>query len=326
MKYHDSHADSKVKMQSVVNLLDDYGLAYTPLNYAVAYEYVSGINQELVHALNQHIASRNVDPFVMESLSSEFINSMPEQDNKTIVGLSDNIDSMAEVCEQSTSGFIALDEQIKGKLESPEHVSAITNTVSKLQSAQEHLQHLVLEAQEQAAHIREELASAKLAALTDPLTNLKNRHGLKNTFEMYVQEQHKSALCVAMVDIDHFKNFNDAYGHLIGDVILRRIAKLLSEQLEGIGEAFRYGGEEFLVMIPDVHCDKALAIAEEIREKVANLRFVSAKTKERLPKLTISIGLSEMKNSDEFDTIVARADDAMYKAKNAGRNRVVVEQ
>ena len=77
-------------------------------------------------------------------------------------------------------------------------------------------------------------------------------------------------------------------------------------------------------MIPDVHSDKALAITEEIREKVANLRFVSAKTKERLPKLTISIGLSEMQNNDEFDAIVSRADDAMYKAKNAGRNRVVV--
>jgi len=324
MKYHDSHADSKVKMQSAVSLLDEHDLAYTPVNYAVAYEYVSGVNQELVHALDQYIADHNVDPFVMESLSSEFINMAPVQDNTTIVSLSGNIDSMAEVCNQSTSGFISLDEQIKGNLQSSAQISEIAATVSALQVSQEKLQSLVLETQEQAKQICDELTTAKLAALTDPLTNLKNRQGLKNTFEMYVQEQQKSDLCVAMVDIDHFKNFNDAYGHLIGDVILRRIAKLLNEQLKGMGEAFRYGGEEFLVMIPNTHSDKALAITEEIREKVAKLRFVSAKTKERLPKLTISIGLSKMQNNDEFDAIVSRADDAMYKAKNAGRNRVVV--
>lgn len=324
MKYHDSYADSKVKMQSALSLLDEHGLAYTPVNYAVAYEYVSGINQELVSALDQYIASRNVDPFVMESLSSEFINTVPEQDDTTIVRLSDNIDGMARVCQQSASGFAVLDGQINNNLQQPEKAQEISATIDALNTAQEQLNRLVDEAQEQAKQIRDELASAKLAALTDPLTNLKNRHGLKNTFYSYVHEQQKSDLCVAMIDIDYFKNFNDVYGHLIGDVILRRIAKLLSEQLNGIGEAFRYGGEEFLVMIPDMHTDRALLITEEIRQKVENLRFVSAKTKQRLPKLTISIGLSEMQSSDEFEAVLSRADDAMYRAKNAGRNQVVL--
>ena len=324
MKYHDSYDDSKVKMQSAISLLDEYQLAYTPVNYAVAYEYISGLNKELVNALDQYIANHNVDPFVMESLSSEFINITTMQDDASIVRLSNNIDGMAQLCEHLSSNFVELDSHIKGNFQSPELISAMTATMSALRASQEQLQNLVVEAQEQAKKIHDELATAKLAALTDPLTNLKNRHGLKNTFDMYVHEQSKTDLCLAMIDIDHFKNFNDVYGHLIGDVILRRIAKLLSHQLKGIGEAFRYGGEEFLVMLPDVHSEQAAQIAETIRRKVENLRFVSTKTKERLPKLTISIGLSEMQQDDELETILSRADDAMYKAKKAGRNRVVV--
>ena len=323
MKYHDSYVDSQAKMQQALTLLDDYSLAYNPVNYAVAYEYISGVNQDLIESLNEFINSKNVDPYALESLYHQFISNRHERDEACVFQLSESIDNLGSASEEAGSAVGQLDECVQAfKENSEESLQSIQAVTESLKLSHNKINKYVQEAQKHTQTIKDELATARMEALTDPLTKLLNRHGLSKMFEFYVQELHKSQLNAAIIDIDHFKKFNDEYGHLIGDVILRRIAKLLQEVTESSGEAFRYGGEEFLILLPDTDLSSAQAFAEEVRTKVEKLRFVSAKTKERLPKLTISIGVSEYIEGEAMESLISRADEAMYKAKNGGRNQV----
>lgn len=324
MKYHDSYAESKDKMQSALRLLDEHNLAYNPLNYAVAYEYISGINRDLIDSLNEYIETKSVDPYAFESLYREYISSRIERDEESVYQLSETIDNLHNANSASANTMGQLDEKVQAiNGDGGNGYDELKHVVEDLKSTQVRMNKFIKEAQEQAQTIKDELATAKMEALTDPLTKLLNRHGLKKMFDFYIQDLSKTKLNAAIVDIDHFKRFNDEYGHLIGDVILRRIAKLLQEVMDSAGEAFRYGGEEFLILIPDTDLRSAHSIVEDIRSRVEKLRFVSAKTKERLPKLTISGGVSQYVPGEAMENLISRADEALYKAKNDGRNQVI---
>lgn len=321
MKYHDSHADSHVKMQSAIQLLEEHSLAYTPINYAVAYDYVSGVNHRLIGLLNEYVQAKNLDAYAFESLYNEFIANRSERDESSVYRLNEVIGHLGEACTNSNQVVGALDSSISEQCEES-GVPELKALLAELKSSQIKMNECIKEAQAQAQTIKNELESAKIEAITDPLTKLLNRQGLKKMFDAYVRGTPEVKLSAAMVDIDHFKQFNDDYGHLIGDVILRRIAKLLLEVLDNNGEAFRYGGEEFLILIPDTDLAAAIEMVESIRARVEKLRFVSAKTKERLPKLTISAGVTQFRAGEQMDSLISRADDALYTAKNAGRNQV----
>lgn len=325
MKYHDSNAESQEKMQSALRLLDEHSLAYNPLNYAVAYEYVSGVNRDLIDSLNEYIETKSVDPYAFESLYREYISNRIERDEASVYQLSETIDNLNSANSTSASTVGKLDEKVQSIISENGEIGMLElrQVVDELKSSQARMNKFIKEAQEQTQTIKDELATAKMEALTDPLTKLLNRHGLKKMFDFYIQDLSKSQLHAAIVDIDHFKKFNDEFGHLIGDVILRRIAKLLQEVMDSAGEAFRYGGEEFLILIPDTDLNSAHSIVEEIRSRVEKLRFVSAKTKEKLPRLTISGGVSGYVPGEAMENLISRADEALYKAKNEGRNQVV---
>lgn len=127
---------------------------------------------------------------------------------------------------------------------------------------------------------------------------------------------------MVVADIDHFKKFNDQYGHLVGDLILKRLSKLFKEELPIPCEDFRFGGEEFVILMPQCNKERAMDIAESIRVGVSKLRFKGAKTGERLPKMIISLGVSEWQAEDELEHMIMRADHVLYEAKNNGRNQV----
>jgi diguanylate cyclase (GGDEF)-like protein len=121
-----------------------------------------------------------------------------------------------------------------------------------------------------------------------------------------------------MFDIDHFKAINDTYGHSVGDYVLQTLAQIAKENLREIDYLVRWGGEEFIIIAPETDLGRAKALAERIRTAIGNYRF------DQTGKITISFGVTEFKENDTEDTFIRRADDAMYKAKEKGRNRVEV--
>ncbi len=161
------------------------------------------------------------------------------------------------------------------------------------------------------------------AASTDYLTGLPNRRALAQYGAKRFREAARSgtALAVAILDIDHFKAFNDTYGHGLGDDILRVVARTLQGNVRSSDLAGRWGGEEFLVLLPETQLDGALAVANKIRESVAMTEF---KVNRPGIQLTISLGVCEYKPDQNIFEAISRADQALFQAKLGGRNRAIV--
>jgi two-component system cell cycle response regulator len=161
-------------------------------------------------------------------------------------------------------------------------------------------------------------------ALTDELTGLYNRrYVFAHLNELSARIGEPNAFAVAIFDIDHFKQVNDQYGHPAGDEVLRELARRAERQVRSVDLVGRMGGEEFIVVMPETSLPNAVAVAERLRAAVADPLFTLSDTGQKLP-VTISIGVTIAGDPDDMiDTILKRADDALYSAKHGGRNRVV---
>jgi len=161
-------------------------------------------------------------------------------------------------------------------------------------------------------------------SITDEMTGLYNKRffNKKMSEETIYALKWDKPMSVMVIDIDHFKSYNDSYGHWEGDQVIIRIGKILSSLIEDGQWPFRYGGEEFVLLLPDTKCDDAYQIAEYLHKTVAGQIFTTAM---KSPiSVTVSIGLTELRPNDNYETIFQRADEALYKAKENGRNQIVI--
>jgi len=159
-------------------------------------------------------------------------------------------------------------------------------------------------------------------AITDPLTGTRNRRGITiSTLEaMAHAERYGHPLSVAMIDVDHFKDVNDTHGHKAGDRVLQGVAAILTETLRLPDKIGRYGGEEFLLVMPETGLNETSKITERIRQQVSESEFDIG---DRKVTLTISIGAALFEKGEDLEQLVSRADRALYRAKASGRNSVV---
>lgn len=165
---------------------------------------------------------------------------------------------------------------------------------------------------------------AVTTAMIDPLTGLNNRGAMAVTLnrEMDRMRRHGQDMSILMVDIDNFKELNDRYGHLAGDDVLRQVAQLIDNTIRGCDACFRFGGEEFLVMLTDSNLPLARLVAERLRHTVCE----QARAPGPQSPVTISVGVAHFDNESDWPELVERADRALYQAKQQGRNRVVTHQ
>jgi diguanylate cyclase (GGDEF)-like protein len=184
-------------------------------------------------------------------------------------------------------------------------------------------------------HGREELAAANEALLgknkeleelsiTDSLTGLYNRKHLMETLtgEVARSLRHQRPFVLLIIDIDHFKDFNDTYGHLAGDEVLRRMGAVFKGSIRNCDYAARYGGEEFIVILPEIGPEDGVQAAERIRHRVAEEKISSNGDS---VTVTISVGVASFpEHGDDAETMISKADSALYQAKKRGRNRVVL--
>ena len=162
-------------------------------------------------------------------------------------------------------------------------------------------------------------------AITDPLTSIMNRRGITVGLldAMAQAERYRTPLTVAMADIDHFKEINDTYGHEAGDRVLKNVAAILSEALRMPDKVGRYGGEEFLIVLPHTNLAQGSKIVERIRASVSKKIFDQGAKKARV---TISIGVTQFKPGEDLEQLMSHADKALYDAKKGGRNLVVARK
>lgn len=162
---------------------------------------------------------------------------------------------------------------------------------------------------------------AQERAMTDALTGLLNRYGLQHVLahEHAEARRYNRPLSCLMIDLDHFKTANDTYGHAAGDLALQQAAGVLREAVRGADTVFRYGGEEFLALLPETDLEGAAALGEKIRAAAAARPFGDSA---RLFHLTLSVGASSLFDNESGNDMIARADMALYNAKKRGRDRV----
>lgn len=160
-------------------------------------------------------------------------------------------------------------------------------------------------------------------ALQDALTGVGNRVAMQQTLQRDIDtaQRHKQALSVLMIDIDYFKRINDTYGHSTGDTVLTQVAKMIENQLRATDALFRYGGEEFLAVLPNTCQQHALLVAERLRHDLETLVIHDG---QHAISVTVSIGCATLRSDDSLQTILQRSDVALYAAKNNGRNQVQV--
>jgi diguanylate cyclase (GGDEF)-like protein len=174
----------------------------------------------------------------------------------------------------------------------------------------------------------EALARAEVAqerAMTDPLTGLLNRYGLQRilTHEHAEALRYDRALSCLMIDLDNFKGINDSYGHSMGDAALQQVANILTDAVRGSDMVCRYGGEEFVVLLPETNLEGAVALGEKIRAAAEARLFGDGRDDRSHFRLTLSAGAATISDHESGNDMLARADMALYQAKAQGRNRVV---
>jgi diguanylate cyclase (GGDEF)-like protein len=161
------------------------------------------------------------------------------------------------------------------------------------------------------------------SAATDPLTGVKNRAAMESSMkrELGLANRQGYPISLILFDIDHFKKINDQYGHLIGDQVLRSVAKVAEETIRDSDMIFRFGGEEFLVLLNGTQLSGAALLAERMRRKIEELEIFP----DLDMRIAASFGVVSLQEDESAETIFMRVDNAMYRAKNNGRNRVVVD-
>lgn len=174
------------------------------------------------------------------------------------------------------------------------------------------------------SQLNEKLAESSQQPETDALTGIANRLRLINEFESVSKEAATEGfpVCLLMIDIDHFKKFNEVHGHQVGDHVLRFLAKTLVNCTKGRDLAARYGGEEFAVLLPKTDLNGAVTVANQIRESVAEKRMRRKANGEELGHITLSGGCARYKLGESFDSLVKRANASLHEAKQHGRNQV----
>jgi|SRR5690554_1851423 len=206
--------------------------------------------------------------------------------------------------------FIFEDQLVAARKEAEQALMAQRAATDALQLAQEDLELK----QQQLMRLNEQL---QRLATTDELTQLENRRSFEETLEyqLALQKRQAGQAGLMLLDIDHFKKINDIHGHSAGDDVLRRVGKILREQVRDIDTPARIGGEEFVVLMPSADFQGLLTAAERIRQKIANTRWQHG-------TVTLSIGITMLHESDDRERVLQRVDKALYHAKRTGRNKV----
>lgn len=312
-------------------------LAPTPDTFELWYVYYSGQSPEVSRAIDILIANKQkitderckelYQRFLSEARDEEAVRRAGDQINTTIRSVS----GVVKDVRTATSEYSSRLGGVSGKIEHVEDAdelkeilnSMMTDTESMI--AQNHrLEEQLDKSSEVMDALQRDLENVRKEALTDGLTGLANRKAFDSEIKRIAHEaeEDSATFSLLMVDIDHFKSFNDNFGHQIGDQVLRLVARTLTDGVKGRDVAARYGGEEFAIILPDTPLHAGVIVGEALRKAVATKDVINRNTGEKLSRITMSVGVAEYNDGEDTVELIERADAALYTAKHNGRNQV----
>ena len=337
---HDEHERTLAFAETALNQIKALKLSAHPRNFEVWYAYATGHNPGLNQAINDFVAreapltDEELERLYDKHLSPVRFTERIDAVGGKIMGEIEQVMSMIDVAIGSASNYgeslAGATQRIASDADRDQLrfiVETLVRSTQEVEVTNQTLQKRLVDSRDEIRELQENLEVVRTESLTDPLTTLANRKYLEDAIVHLIGEaQAKGApLSVILTDIDHFKTFNDTYGHLTGDQVLRLVAITLKQNLKGRDVAARYGGEEFAVLLPRTVLSDGVTVAEHIRRAIMGKELIRRSTGETLGHVTISLGVAAWRKGDTMASLLERADSCLYAAKRAGRNRVVSE-
>jgi diguanylate cyclase len=311
-----------------------------PRNYEIWYVYATGYNAALNKIVNETLARQGkLTEADLDQIYETYLSQLRTTDRIDKVGarVISEIDEVMNLITDALGATHAFGDRLDGATtdlaaaRDRDAVKAVVDSLVKstlqMRENNKALEARLVTSKQEINSLQQSLEAIRAETLTDPLTGLGNRKYFDRAVEDAVKLalENGEPLSLMMFDIDHFKSFNDNYGHLTGAPVLRLLAMSLQATIKGQDITARYGGEEFAVVLPNTALRQALTVADHIRRAVMSKELKKKSTGEILGRVTISVGVSMLQNGDDTDSLIERADACLYAAKRNGRNRVVCE-
>jgi len=325
-------------IKQILPLMVRHNVAANPINYAIWYDYVAGNNAKLTEVVNKLISQQiPIDSEISIELykkhvcnaSLESFEKINEHIQKVIAQASISINDTykkAEITNDSFQKKTLVLENISEATDIKIVLQEIIQETQSLAATSQAMKNKLDEANKEMELLRLELTQVRQMAVTDGLTGLLNRRAFDMTLAEIIEQSEPDKTYLSLLDIDHFKRVNDDYGHTVGDNVIKYVAALMKKHSEDHHYVARYGGEELAIIMPNTSEDKAIEISENIRSSMESSRLKRKDNNQPLHKITLSIGIAQLRAGDDSESLVVRADSALYQAKETGRNKVVHHQ
>lgn len=322
--------------------LKKIGIPASPTNYEVWYAHVEGRNPALsraIHAatdafgkVSQQAADEIYQCHLQRADFSRSVMDLMTRFKEEVTGLNDIIEKTGENASDNKETLGELASQLRQTSEDFPAVGALIEGVftvaNDMRSQNERLETRLAESTDEISMLQRDVENIQAEAMKDPLTGIANRALFDQAMEkqIAIAKETPAMLSLLLADIDHFKSFNDNWGHQTGDQVLRLVAEVMNANVKGQDILARYGGEEFAVILPDTSIENAHMLADRIRTAIESRHLKKRRTNEDLGAVTMSIGVAAFVGDDSVESLIERADQCLYAAKENGRNQVINDQ
>jgi diguanylate cyclase len=335
--HYDDYAQAIKYLKLTLPDMHKHRIPVTPENYSVWYEYSSGANSALIKKIDT-IKSSNT-PFTQTINDHLYDLCVAQRPGGAINQLNANvktvIDNLLHQIKNENSASQTFSDSLKSlskEVANIQQLSDIESLITRLLSENHKRNDEANQFKQQISAMSDEVIKLdqrlkKVAqdANTDALTGIYNRRGFNQKL-MYYIEKLPCQFSLVMIDIDHFKRLNDTYGHLTGDKVLKFVASLIGKNIKGSDYLARFGGEEFVVILPKTNLQNALCVANNIRCYLASQKLYDSTENKQLGRLTLSMGVASYLKGDTTEKIIDRADKCLYEAKESGRNKAIAQK
>lgn len=312
----------------------------SPRNYEIWYTYATGYRPSLNQTINELLQRKGgLSEADLENIYETYLSPARLTDKIENLGgkVRDEIEqvmAMIDAAQGTATSYSESLAEVTQRLDQSKDrdglravIEGLVQSAKEMQANNQRLEQRLNASKQEITELQENLEAVRSESLTDPLTQLANRKFFDTSLDAAIAEarSRNEPLSLMMTDIDHFKHFNDMFGHLTGDQVLKLVALAVKQNVKGQDSAARYGGEEFAVILPNTVLRSAITVAEHIRRAVMTKELMKRSTGEHLGRVTVSIGVATLQNGDTPQSLIERADGCLYAAKHHGRNRVMCE-